>query len=98
MNSQTFRADPESTRVVIHLAGPDGSAACECVVRHYGQAVTDVRFPSGWRAIVAEIGLDAYDVETEGQLSSLAETAFARLHYSGTVKTAAPYSFMEEVA
>lgn len=86
--SAAFRADPESTRVVIHLAGPDGSTTCECVVRHYGQAVTDVRFPAGWREIVAAIGLDAFEVESEEQITRAAEAEFARTVARESVKLA----------
>jgi hypothetical protein len=78
---QTTRSgDPESTRVLVHLAGPDGSSTCECIVQHYGHVVTDVRFPAAWRALCDDVGLDAFEVDTEALLSSLAETAFARLH------------------
>lgn len=88
MISATFPADPESTRVVVHLTGPDGSAPLECIVLHYGNAVTDVRFPAGWRTIVADVGLDAFEVETEGQIVALAETAFARMTARESVKLA----------
>lgn len=99
MNSATFPADPESTRVVVTLKGPDGSAACECIVRHYGPAVTDVRFPAGWRTIVADIGLDAFEVETEGQIVAAAETAFARMTARESVRLAkAMVVAVEEVA
>lgn len=85
-------ADPESTRVVIELRGPDGSATCECIVRHYGPAVTDVRFPAGWRTIVADIGLDAFEVETEGQITAAAETEFARITARESVKMAKAFA------
>lgn len=83
-----FPADPESTRVVITLHGPDGSATCECIVRHYGPAVTDVRFPAGWRTIVADIGLDAFEVESEEQITRAAEAAFARMTARESVRMA----------
>jgi len=80
--------DPEATRVQFLLTGPDGSTTVECIVLHYGPAVTDVRFPAGWRTIVADIGLDAYEVETEGQLVALAEKEFARMTARESVKLA----------
>jgi hypothetical protein len=88
MNSAAYTADPEATRVVIVLEGPDGVTTCECIVRHYGPAVTDVRFPAGWRTIVADIGLDAFEVESEDQITAAAEAEFARITARESVRLA----------
>jgi hypothetical protein len=88
MKTTRRNESPSATRVQFTLTGPDGSTHVECIVLHYGPAVTDVRFPAGWRTIVADIGLDAYEVETEGQLVALAEDAFARMSARESVKLA----------
>jgi hypothetical protein len=99
MNSAAYTADPESTRVVVILTGPDGSTTCECIVRHYGPAVVDVRFPAGWRTIVADIGLDALEVESEEQITRAAETAFARITARESVRMAKAFAVeQKEVA
>lgn len=100
MSSASFLADPESTRVVVQLSGPDGSETFECIVRHFGQAVVDVRFPAGWRNMLADIGLDAFEIETEELIVSRAETAFARIVVRESVKMAKAFvvAAVQEVA
>jgi len=96
---QLRNTDPSATRVVVRLSGPDGSDTCECVVLHYGPAVVDVRFPAGWRTIVADIGLDAFEAESEEQITRAAETEFARMMQRESMKMAKAFPVsVQEVA
>jgi hypothetical protein len=71
--------DPERSRVVFDVQGDEGRATCECVVSHYGRAVTHVAFPSDWRDLLAQVGIDPFDVDGEALLCRLAEKAFTKL-------------------
>lgn len=79
MSAALSLIEPERTRVVFEVQGEEGKSMCECVVSHYGTSVVHVAFPSDWRDMLAQVGLDPFEVDCEQLLCRLAEKAFAKL-------------------
>lgn len=76
--SFAFPEEPERTRVAFELRGPDGRATFECVAYHHGASVARVSFPGNWRDLLAEVGLDPFEVDCEQLLCRLAEKALVK--------------------
>jgi hypothetical protein len=73
-------ADPDETAVRIEIATVDGGTIfSQCVVRHRGTEVVDVRLPDGHGALASVAGIPwQAAAEWEGYLCILARLAFAR--------------------